>query len=337
MKAFVLALALVPYPVPAVAQTTSSDAEVAAGIRQAQEGDFEAAVATLHGAARRLSADKSRARDAAIAHLYLGIAQLNLGQDAQADAALLAAVRLDPSLNPTARDFPPKVMARFQEAQLKAGVTPRREAPAAPAPAPAPKMKGGGSKGLLIGAGVLAVGGGVALAAGGGKAVDPLTTDDDRDGLSEIAGDCNDANPAINPNGAVTFTNARFETPEFTCAAGGTSVPDPVEILVDGRNNKCANLTISEASVVLTIVDLFRVSNRLGQTFPETNLPFSPAAVAAGTGGVVKVTPRFFCSDSRGPSGGAFYALTASVTLVTSGGTFTLQTTNRHRTSFPLR
>jgi hypothetical protein len=165
---------------------------------------------------------------------------------------------------------------------------------------------------------------------------DPLEVDDDRDGFSEKQGDCNDRDSRIHPNGAVTVTSARFETPNFDCPDTGTWTADPAHILVTFANNSCTPLTISSSTTELTYVTVFGTTNFLGQSFTRNNAPFSPNSVAAGSEGTIRVEPRFDCINFPGRSS-AFNEVQGRVILNTSAGVFNVTTQNRHRTNFPLQ
>src|SRR5262245_10982268 len=85
-----LALALAA---PASAQApVGKDADVLQGIRQVEDGDYDAAILTLDNAARRLSADPTRARELSQAYLYLGVAYVGKGHEAAAKAKFREAV-----------------------------------------------------------------------------------------------------------------------------------------------------------------------------------------------------------------------------------------------------
>jgi hypothetical protein len=155
-----LALALAN---PLGAQGPTNDPDVALGIQQVEEGDYDAAILTLDNAARRLSADPARSRELSAAYLYLGVAYVGKGHEAAARAKFREAVKQLRDLTLSPEKFPPKVIDLFEAARSEA----RTAAPPPPPPAVSAK-KGSGGKAILIGVGALAVGGGVALAAGGG-------------------------------------------------------------------------------------------------------------------------------------------------------------------------
>lgn len=142
------------------AQAPATDPEVAKGIAQVEDGDYDGAIFTLDRAARRLAADAARIRETSQAYLYLGIAYVGKGHEAAAKAKFREALAGMKELSLSPEKFPPKVIDLFEAARAE-------RASAAPAAAAARK-KGSGGKAVLIGVGVLAVGGGVAVAAGGG-------------------------------------------------------------------------------------------------------------------------------------------------------------------------
>lgn len=148
-----LSIVLLGAPGVASGQATS-DPEVAKGVRQVEEGDYEIAILTLDAATRRLAAKRASSPDLGQAYLYLGIAYVAKGHETLAKAKFQEALAHTKDLGVNPDKFPPKVLELIEEA--------RHEAIAA-----APKR--GGLKTALI---LLGVGGaataGVAVAAGGG-------------------------------------------------------------------------------------------------------------------------------------------------------------------------
>lgn len=144
-----------------------SDAEVARGVKQIEEGDPEAAIFTLDAAVRRLSGVEGRAGELPSAYLYLGIAYLATGQEATARAKFRRAVLLDRSLRLSPDRFPPRVIDLFEVA--------RREVPPPDADTvPTPK-RGSKKRLVLLGLGAAAAAG-VGLAAAGGGGDSPPDT-----------------------------------------------------------------------------------------------------------------------------------------------------------------
>jgi tetratricopeptide (TPR) repeat protein len=157
-RALLALLLIAPPAAPADVPAAHTDAEVVAGVKQVDDGEYDKAILTLDNAARRLAGDPAKVADLSQAYLYLGIAYIGKGHEAAAKAKFREALRQIKDLTLSPEKYPPKVIDAFEEAKEEE----------AKAPAAAEK-KGGSKKGLIIG-GVLAAGAavGVAAAAGGG-------------------------------------------------------------------------------------------------------------------------------------------------------------------------
>jgi hypothetical protein len=167
-------LALTPAQGMAQAPPALSDTEVAQGIKLVDEGEYDAAILLLDGAARRLAQRPDQQQALSEAYLYLGVAYLGKGHETSAKARFRDALAQMKTLDVTPDRFAPRVVELFEKAREEmSAASPAPAGPAASAtPAPAttgtvPK-KGGGSKALLVVGGLAVVGGGVALAAGSG-------------------------------------------------------------------------------------------------------------------------------------------------------------------------
>jgi hypothetical protein len=184
----------------------------------------------------------------------------------------------------------------------------------------------------LIAGGVVAAGAAVAVAAGGGDE-DPLAVDDDGDGVSENAGDCNDGNAQINPNGQVNFTNARFPTATITCTSGQGPRPLNIEISVDGVNNRCSAMNVS-AQVTYRVEASRNTNDNPGETFPGGSPSVSPASLGPGTSANQRIRTSNNCFNPPGAGSGTT-DISAQVTLTGSFGSVQLRTSNRLRVVFP--
>jgi hypothetical protein len=147
-------LCLVLMAVSAPAQA----ADVAAGIKQVQDGDFEGAITTLEAAAGELQARPDRARDLVQAYVYLGVAHVALDQPEAARRAFGEAAARDPKLRLSPQSFSPKVIAAFEEARRAA----------------APPRKGGARTGWLLGGAAAGAATAVILSRGGDAADAPV-------------------------------------------------------------------------------------------------------------------------------------------------------------------
>jgi hypothetical protein len=109
-------IVLLPLPLPA----QSADPELAQGVRQVREGDFEGAVATLESVVRRLSSAPERSRDLVQAYVNLGVAYVALDQRDVARSRFGEALARDRNLKLSAAEYSPKVLAVFEEARQQA-------------------------------------------------------------------------------------------------------------------------------------------------------------------------------------------------------------------------
>lgn len=105
---------------PAFAATPTEN--LALGIKQVEEGDFQAAIATLDGVARALSTDKTRSKELARAYVYTAIAYVGLSEEASAKAKFLAALKNDTALKLSPKEFPPRVIQAFEQATREARI-----------------------------------------------------------------------------------------------------------------------------------------------------------------------------------------------------------------------
>ena len=151
MRRVFLFLAALTVSVPALfAQPPATDPDVAKGMRQVDEGDYDAAIVTLDAAARRLSTEPAKTRQLSQAYLYLGIAYVAKGHEAAARAKFRDALAQVKDLSLSPDQFSPKIIDLFEAAKEESVRTaPRGEArPAADVPPPAAAV--GGDRGRSI-------------------------------------------------------------------------------------------------------------------------------------------------------------------------------------------
>jgi hypothetical protein len=169
-------LALSLSALPAGAQGTVTDPEILRGLKQVDEGEYDAGILTLDAAVRRLSGQAARQNELAQAYLYLGVAYLGKGHETSARARFRDALKEARDLNLSPDRFAPRVIELFEKAREEVGSAGAAAAPP-PAAAPAPQARKGGSKLPLVLVGVgAAAAGGVALAASGGGGSDSNNT-----------------------------------------------------------------------------------------------------------------------------------------------------------------
>ena len=286
---------------PLLAQTT--DPELAAGVRQVSEGDFEGAVLTLDAAARRLAADGSRKAELVQAYVHLGIALIALDQRSAARERFRLALTLDPRLTLGSDRHSPKVIGVFEEARREAAAETARAVEPKASPAK-PARGGGSSKAVWVGLGVAAVAGGIVLATRS-----------------------NQGPPATQAR----FTNTRFGTPVLTCPDGAVDQLLAVRILVDAAGGSTPT-TVTSVSAVLIIEE----SSLPGEVGFASNAPASvlPQSVDANAGVTLQIDTTLLCGNGVGDEG-RFNVWSGNLTLATSAGLVTLKTADRLRVNIP--
>jgi hypothetical protein len=198
--ALCLAVGLAAPGAAAQAPPVVNDAEVAKGIREAEDGDYDSALLTLDAAANRLAREGGRTADLTQAYVYSGIAYVAKNLLTAAQARFRDALTQSPDLRLSPGAFPPRVVELFEQArqELARSASGAKPTAAAPAPAAAPEKKAGGSRKALIFVGVgAAVAGGVGIALSQGGS-DPRSRPPGRQ--SEMH------NGVLNPGGDDHFT-----------------------------------------------------------------------------------------------------------------------------------
>lgn len=148
---------LLAVAVPAAPQGVVADPDVARGMKQVDEGDYDAAILTLDAAVRRLAAERGRQAELGQAYLYLGVAYLAKGHETSARARFRDALRQVRDLDLSPDRFAPRVIELFEKTRDEVATT------------PVARKQGGASKLPLVIGGLALAAGGVALAVGGGS------------------------------------------------------------------------------------------------------------------------------------------------------------------------
>lgn len=305
MSMRVMAAVLVAVLIAGPLNAQATDPELATGMRQVSEGDFEGAVLTLDAAARRLAADGTRKAELIQAYVHLGIALVALDQRSAARDRFGLALALDPQLTLGPDRHSPKVIGVFEEARRAAAAETARVAETKASPAK-PARGGGSSKAVWVGLGVAAVAGGIALATRG-----------------------NDQGP---PATQARFTNTRFGTPVLTCPDGAADQPLAVGILVDAVGGSTAT-TVMSVSAVLIIVASPAVPGEVGFA-SNAEARVSPQSVPANASVPLRIDTTLLCGNGVGDEP-RFNEWSGRLTLTTSSGLVTLETADRLRVNIP--
>jgi hypothetical protein len=163
------------------AQSPTPEAFLALGIRQHDDGDFEAAVFTLDSVVLKLQGQPGRVRRVE-AYSYLGAAYVGLHNEEAAKGKFREALKLDPALRLDPERFPPRVVKVFDTQVLALTAAKKKR----------------GARAFLI-AGGLGAAGAVGLAA-------------QRDPVAEPTNNPPHANPSFSPQGTAIagVTELRF-------------------------------------------------------------------------------------------------------------------------------
>lgn len=296
------ALALLLVGAPLVPRGWADDPELAAGVRQVDEGDFEGAIVTLEPVVRRLG--PAGGHDAAQACLYLGIAHLALDQTQAARALIREALDHEPGLRLGADRYSPKILSAFEEARRERDAA--TAATRSPTPEKGPAKKGGHGRALLLAGAGVATGVGVAVAASGGS--------------------------SSSPSGGIQFSGARFAPQAVECADGSVDLPIGVGIDVDTSNGGDAAVTVTSVSSVLIIASSPAVPGEVGFASSQPTTA-SPSSVPSGMF-TLHVQTTLRCWNGTGDAS-RFNEWTGRVTLATAQGAFTVETVDRLRVNIP--
>jgi hypothetical protein len=238
---------------PAVAQQSPPplDPEVAAGIRQVDEGDYDAAILVLDTAARRLAQQKAPSHVLSQAYLYLGIAYLAKGHETSAKARFRDALAQVRDLQVTPESFAPRVVEMFEKAREELAAAPVAAAPLATPPI-AEKKSGGSGKALLIGGGLVAAGAVAALAGGGGGGANDPPSGGGGGGLRQTSFPNEVVRAGAGREFVVTATGSGTLTARLTYAPAGVqlglyivALSNASQVLADGGQTGAAEMSLS--------------------------------------------------------------------------------------------
>lgn len=306
--ALIAAASLVLAALPMAAQEV---VDLEKGIRQVEGGEFEDAVITLDAAALRLALEGRQPKELARAYAYLAIAYLQMGQERAAKAKFLQALQTDKDLKLDPKQLPPNVMQFFQDAEREAKSGPVTT----PAPAPSPttaatpatsgttttagtKAKSSKTIPIVVGAGAVAAGVGVLVAAGGNDSVStpPTTLPPATTTLGQLSAS------VTSPQGSTNIVCTQNVTAVVALTNRGTTAVTVTGVRHEGRavSNNCFG----------------------GQPFT-----FLPAATLVGANQTVTVLNSSLYSSGSGccsaPStcnGTSFCEFTSVLTVITSLG-----------------
>jgi hypothetical protein len=182
------------------------------------------------------------------------------------------------------------------------------------------------------------------LACGDGPSGSPSSTstpapiDRDGDGFTEAAGDCNDQDAAVNPNGKVVVELCLWTTTEWDCPRRSRDSPEDTDLIrVRLINNQCDTLEIFSAAVQITVREAHGTFNPPGETWTTEHVSFTPSSIPMGVGGDVFVDSGSTCTNtgSGARRSGLYNVYEAEIILQTSAGPIHAAASNSRTTNFP--
>jgi hypothetical protein len=133
--------------------------------------------------------------------------------------------------------------------------------------------------------------------------------------------------------GVASFADGRFGARVVLCPDGGVEVPIDVSVLVDGTAASKA-VTVQVATVELTVTSSPTVPSEVGVKSLRPTTAITPPTVAARSRVTVRADTTLLCTNfTGGPA--RFQEWSARVTLLTSAGSFSLDTSDRLRVELP--
>src|SRR4051794_3262158 len=131
----VIAIALLLVTGDAALAAPPAHPALARGLALMRDGDFEAAVLELDAATRALEADPKAAAERAWAYVYLGVAYLELDQEAVARGKFREALARDAALRLAPSEFSAQSIRVFEAVRADAAAVAPPARAAIPAPA----------------------------------------------------------------------------------------------------------------------------------------------------------------------------------------------------------
>lgn len=128
-----------------------------------------------------------------------------------------------------------------------------------------------------------------------------------------------------------TLSNASVQA-NFVCPAAATTTAYGLQATVASHNSTSSAVTIKSVSAAMTVVAVNGGwLQNVGYRYVATNAQFAPDRVAAGTGATVALTIPSACTNHKTGGQLSYAEYSVALTVVTSTGTFKIDSRNRHR------
>lgn len=129
-----------------------------------------------------------------------------------------------------------------------------------------------------------------------------------------------------------TLANAMVD-PNHPCTSGSSNAAYDVHATITGRNTTTAAVSISAVSAVMTLAAIHGGwLEPVGSTYTPDKIVVTPDRVGAGATATLNLTIPSACTNLAKSPGTVSYAdYSVTFRFVTSAGTFTVTSGNRHR------
>ena len=142
-----------------------------------------------------------------------------------------------------------------------------------------------------------------------------------------VAGGCSIGAPS-------TFTlNSASVDESYICPTSANDLSYTIHATLGVHNGTSAGVTIRSIAVVMTLASVKGGwLEHVGDTYEAAGVTVSPDTVNAGSDASLKLKIPSTCTNGRLPNAGSSYGeYSVAFTVVTSSGTHTIQSQNRHR------
>jgi len=132
-----------------------------------------------------------------------------------------------------------------------------------------------------------------------------------------------------------TFTvNSASVDPTYACPVGSSNVHYDLHGTIDVHNGTSKTVTISSVDATLTLAAVKGVwLQKVGDKYDAGSITFAPADVGAGSSATLAVTIPSACTGRTASSPVASGDYVVGFTMITSAGTFKVESKDRHRIS----
>ena len=132
-----------------------------------------------------------------------------------------------------------------------------------------------------------------------------------------------------------TFTlDSASVDPSYSCPVGATNAKYDVHGTIDAHNGTSKTVSISSVDATLTLASVKGGwLQKVGDKYDAGNITFTPAEVGAGSSAKLDVTIPSACTGRTASSPVASGDYVVGFTMITSAGTFRVESKDRHRIS----